>query len=46
MDIMKEGFCGRDHYTLQEPKDELQCLLTDIMMDDARYILDKTIHES
>ena len=46
MDIMKEGFCARDHYTLQEAKDQLHSLLTDIMMDDAGYILDKTINES
>ena len=41
MDIMKEGFCERDHYTLQEAKDQLHSLLTDIMMDDTGYILDK-----
>ena len=46
MDIMKEGFCARDHYTLQEAKDQLQSLLIEIIMNDARYILDKTIHES
>ena len=46
MDIMKEGFCERYHYTLPEAKDQLQSLLTEIMMNDARYILDKTIHES
>ena len=46
IDIMKEGFWERDHYTLQEAKDELQSLLTEIMMNDAGYILDKTIHES
>ena len=43
---MKEGFCERDHYTLQESKDQLQSLLTDIMMNVAGYILDQTIHES
>ena len=43
---MKEGFCERDHYTLQEAKDQLQSLLTEMMMNDAGYILDKTIHES
>ena len=43
---MKEVFWERDHYTLQEAKDQLQSLLTEIMMNDARYILDKTIHES
>ena len=46
MDIMKEGFWERDYYTLQEAKDQLQSLLTEIMMNDAGYILDKTIHES
>ena len=46
MDIMREGFWERDHYTLQGAKDQLQSLLTDIMMDDTGYILDKTIHES
>ena len=46
MDTMKEGFWERDHYTLQEAKDQLQSLLTEIMMNDAGYILDKTIHES
>ena len=28
MDIMKEGFCERDHYTLKGAKDQLQYLLT------------------
>ena len=46
MSIVKEGFCRRDHHTLQEAKNQLHALLTDVMMDDTGYILDKTIDES
>ena len=35
-----------DHHTLQEAKDQLNAILTDIMMDDVGYILDKSINES
>ena len=42
MNIVKEGFCKRDHHTLQEAKNQLHALLTDVMMDDAGYIIDKT----
>ena len=35
-----------DHHTLQEAKDQLHALLTDIMMGDVGYILDKSINES
>ena len=45
MDIMKEGFWERDYYTLQEEKDQLQSLLTEVMTNDAGYILDTTIYE-
>ena len=43
---MKEGFCVQDYYTLQEAIDQLHSLLTDIMLDEAGYILDETIDES
>ena len=46
MDIVKEGFCERDHYTLQEARNQLHILLTDIMMDDTGYIIDKVIDEA
>ena len=46
MDIIKEGFCERDHYTLQEARNQLHILLTDIMMDDAGYIIDKVMDEA
>ena len=46
MDIVKEGFCERDHYTIQEARNQLHILLTDIMMDDAGYIIDKVMDES
>ena len=43
MNNEKEGFCKRGHYTLQEAKNQLHALLTDIMMDDAGYIIDQVI---
>ena len=46
MDISKQEYCNTDHHTLQEAKDQLHALLTDIMMDDVGYILDKSINES
>ena len=46
MDISKKEFCNTDHHTLQEAKDQLHALLTNIMMDDIGYILDKSINES
>ena len=46
MNIVKQRFCERDHYTLQEAQNQLHALLIDIMMDDARYIIDKIIDES
>ena len=35
-----------DHHTLQEEKDRLYALLTNIMMGDVGYILEKSIKES
>ena len=35
MNISRKEFCNTDHHTLQEAKDQLHALLTDIMMDDA-----------
>ena len=46
MDLMKEGFCVKDYYTLQEAIDQLHSLLTDIMLDEAGYILDEIIDDS
>ena len=46
MNISKKEFCNTDHHTLQEVKDQLHALLTDIMMNDIGYILDKSINES
>ena len=43
---MKEGFCVKDYYTLQEVIDQLHSQRTDILLDEARYILDNTIEES
>ena len=45
MNIIKEEFCNRDHHTLLEAKIQLHALLTNVMMDDAGYILDKTLDE-
>ena len=46
MIIVKEGFCRRDHHTLQEAKNQIHALPTDVMMDDPGYIIDKIIDES
>ena len=46
MDNVKEGFCERDHYTLQEARNQLHILLTDIIMDNAGYIIDKVMDEA
>ena len=36
MNISRKEFCNTDNHTLQEAKDQLHALLTDIMMDDVR----------
>ena len=46
MDMNKQEYCNTDHHTLQEAKDRLHALLTNIMMGDVGYILDKSIKES
>ena len=46
IDIVKEGFCERDHNTLQEARNQLHILLTNIMMDDTGYIIDKVLDEA
>ena len=46
MDIVKEGFCERDHYTLQEARNQLHILLTNIIIDDTKYIIDKVMDEA
>ena len=46
MSIIKGKFCNTDHHTLQEVKNQLPALLTDVMMDDTGYILDKSIYET
>ena len=46
MDTDKQEYCNTDHRTLQEAKDRLHALLTNIMMGDIGYILDKSIKES
>ena len=46
MDINKQEYCNADHHTLQEAKDRLHALLTNIMMGNVGYILDKSIKES
>ena len=46
MDINKQEYCNADHHTLQEAKDRLNALQTNIMMGDVGYILDKSIKES
>ena len=46
IDINKQEYCNADHYTLREAKDRLHALLTNIMMGDVGYILDKSIKES
>ena len=45
IDLIKEGFRVKDYYTLQEAIDQLHSLLTDIMLDEAGYILEETIDE-
>ena len=45
MNVIKEEFCNKDYHTLQEAKNQLHALLTNVMMDDAGYILDKTLDE-
>ena len=37
----KEDFCKGNYYTLQEAKNQLYALLTDIMMNDTGYIIDQ-----
>ena len=46
MSIIKGEFCNTDHHTLPEVKNQLHALLSDVMMDDTGYILDKSIYES
>ena len=46
MDTEKQEYCNTDHHTLQEAKDQLHALLTNIMMGNIGYILDKSINES
>ena len=46
MDTSKQEYCNTDHHTLQEAKDRLHALLTNIMMGDIGYILIKSIKES
>ena len=46
MDISKKEYCNTDHHKLQKAKDQLHALLTNIMMGDIEYILDKSINES
>ena len=42
----KEDFCKGNYYTLQEAKNQLYALLTEIMMDEARYVTDQAIEGS
>ena len=35
IDINKQEYCNTDHHTLQEAKDQLHALLTNIMMSDV-----------
>ena len=39
----KEDFCKGNYYTLQEAKNQLYALLTEIMMNEARYVIDQAI---
>ena len=43
MNVIKEKFCNKDYHTLHEAKNQLHALLTNVMMDNAWYILDKTL---
>ena len=43
MDMNKQEYCNADHHTLQEAKDRLHALLTNIMMGIVGYILNKSI---
>ena len=42
----KEDFCKGNYYTLQEAKNQLYALLTEIMMNEAGYVIDQAIEGS
>ena len=42
----KEGFCKGTYYTLQDAKKRLYAPLTEVMMDEARYVIDQAIEGS
>ena len=42
----KEEFCQEDYHTLQEAKQQLYVLLTDIIMDESGYLISEAIRKA